>query len=446
MADLEQDLRATEEDIVADSSRLAALEREKADLDPDDPRLTELSAEGEQLARRSSPRRSPSATSRTSWRAPRSPGTDARDPRERGGARRAIRYREGDAHPARPEPGPPRPPAPAGTTPAAGDRRHRAPRRAPGAGAPGAVRRAVDAAGGLRSGRAVRRDRRAAGRPHIADASHHPSRQRRRRAHPAAVDPAGPGARSIAAARSAGQFAAGTCPTSWRRAASSSTPGRARARRSRAPWRSVPGRADRFAGLCRRLPGPARPSPAARVLGAQRPVARTSLESWLGRPLASLASLTSCPPLPGRLRAGVASGRPGVVRSDRPGPVVDGPAAATRDVPRRERPGAVRPARTPLRPDPATPAPPRFLPEYDNVLLGHADRSRIIPPGRAIPLLPGNGATMGTILLDGMFGGTWRVRPRCRRGDAGDRAVRTGRAIHAYRSRGGRASIARLPR
>ena len=61
------------------------------------------------------------------------------------------------------------------------------------------------------------------------------------------------------------------------------------------------------------------------------------------------------------------------------------------------------------RPDPDVPAPPRFLPEYDNVLLGHADRSRIIPARRRIPLPPGNGATRGTVLLDGMFGGEWRI-------------------------------------
>ena len=60
-------------------------------------------------------------------------------------------------------------------------------------------------------------------------------------------------------------------------------------------------------------------------------------------------------------------------------------------------------------PDPATPAPPRFLPEYDNVLIGHADRSRIIPPGRGIPLLPGNGGSSGTFLVDGMYAGTWRI-------------------------------------
>ena len=56
MSDLEQDLRATAEDIAADSSRLAELEREKADLGPDDPRLTALSAEGERLARQILPK------------------------------------------------------------------------------------------------------------------------------------------------------------------------------------------------------------------------------------------------------------------------------------------------------------------------------------------------------------------------------------------------------
>jgi hypothetical protein len=56
MPDLEQDLRATEEAIVADSSRLAALEREKATLESDDPRLTELSREVERLARQIVPK------------------------------------------------------------------------------------------------------------------------------------------------------------------------------------------------------------------------------------------------------------------------------------------------------------------------------------------------------------------------------------------------------
>ena len=61
------------------------------------------------------------------------------------------------------------------------------------------------------------------------------------------------------------------------------------------------------------------------------------------------------------------------------------------------------------RPDPDTPAPPRFLPEYDNVLLSHADRTRIMPAGRTIPLRPGNGAAMGTMLIDGFYRADWRI-------------------------------------
>ncbi|GAA4419683.1 winged helix DNA-binding domain-containing protein [Actinokineospora soli] len=61
------------------------------------------------------------------------------------------------------------------------------------------------------------------------------------------------------------------------------------------------------------------------------------------------------------------------------------------------------------RPDPDTPAPPRFLPEYDNTLLSHADRTRVIPDARRVPLPPGNGGRCGTLLVDGEFRGTWSV-------------------------------------
>jgi hypothetical protein len=58
-----------------------------------------------------------------------------------------------------------------------------------------------------------------------------------------------------------------------------------------------------------------------------------------------------------------------------------------------------------------TPAPPRFLPEYDNLLLSHADRRRVNPDNRQVPLPPGNGATQGSLLVDGLWAATWKITP-----------------------------------
>lgn len=53
--------------------------------------------------------------------------------------------------------------------------------------------------------------------------------------------------------------------------------------------------------------------------------------------------------------------------------------------------------------DPDHRAPPRFLPEYDNVLLGHADRSRFFVEG-VIPI-----GWVGNLLVDGLFSGWWKI-------------------------------------
>jgi hypothetical protein len=60
--------------------------------------------------------------------------------------------------------------------------------------------------------------------------------------------------------------------------------------------------------------------------------------------------------------------------------------------------------RAPL-PHPDTPAPVRLLPEYDNVLIGHKDRSRIVPYG--IPRWAEAG--WGSVLVDGTVAARWRL-------------------------------------
>ena len=62
------------------------------------------------------------------------------------------------------------------------------------------------------------------------------------------------------------------------------------------------------------------------------------------------------------------------------------------------------------RPDPDTPAPPRFLPEYDNVLLSHADRGRFVD-ARAAGIRWDTRIVRGTVLHDGVIAGTWHIEP-----------------------------------
>jgi DNA glycosylase AlkZ-like len=61
------------------------------------------------------------------------------------------------------------------------------------------------------------------------------------------------------------------------------------------------------------------------------------------------------------------------------------------------------------RPDPDTPAPPRFLPEYDNAMLSHADRSRLVSAEHRGWLFDTPGPVHGSVLHDGFLGGTWSI-------------------------------------
>jgi hypothetical protein len=60
-------------------------------------------------------------------------------------------------------------------------------------------------------------------------------------------------------------------------------------------------------------------------------------------------------------------------------------------------------------PDPETPAPVRFMAEFDNLMIGYADRTRVLSEDHRRKVFTINGIVKGTVLYDGFVVATWKA-------------------------------------
>jgi len=131
----------------------------------------------------------------------------------------------------------------------------------------------------------------------------------------------------------------------------------------------------------------------------------TTAESWLGRPLATAPSIED---VVERYLAAFGPARPADLatwsRLTGFREVLDGMGSRLRTLHDDEGRELFDVPDAPL-PDPDVPAPVRFLPEYDNALLSHADRTRYTPDD--IAALATDDPVHGTALVDGSIAATW---------------------------------------
>jgi winged helix DNA-binding protein len=145
------------------------------------------------------------------------------------------------------------------------------------------------------------------------------------------------------------------------------------------------------------------------VWGRTAQVTSTTAESWLGRPLAAEPSIDDVV-----LRYLGAFG-PATAADVAAWSRLTGMREVLDRLRRRLRPFRDERGRELLdlpdapRPDPDTPAPPRFLPEYDNLWLSYADRSRLVEDADRGRLDAATGPIHGSVLHDGFLRGVWRL-------------------------------------